>query len=1085
MNYSSILNDIGAPNGKPLYEYKISNEHYLDIKDLLTNSWETTQNCYACFVIYAVEFLRTETKEGHLRWDYIFNSIKKSNLNFAQSRSEIVENGLSYWKRSVYEGQNREYLETLRFESGFPKSCLYEGGNISTLIKSAFQNLESYNLNEDELIPLIEKDAEKLSIPLVLKQELFYKLVSELCFKFYNLKSSYKLAEQEKPVDYLEIKVPNWRDEMPLKIDSDNMFSFFNRLVSEISKTEKQVANVLKLESKLISSNDSYEIKSYLSIPRGIYECVALGFDEDTFRDLKGDLSLYFEYEGKSQYITNLSITVDRKISITGIQNFQLPRNIVENEWALYYTANESGVREELNIKNIYDYNVNDPLVFSEHLGNWILKGIAPIKIKEAKCWVVLKEPFEIQEVDSRKIGMTNSGLAVFEISHDSSIIDNATQTEYGIKLNQQSENATVIDFAHARYPKEGIYSYLSECKNTYLGLPKVLLYYRALGSSGYFSGSIEYLNETNQWVACTTDFNGIGKIRFRFKDRRGDIIAYKTLNILPHDFTVTLNQQDGEIVLSTKQKIKTLLLRSVNQPQEVPCDKKTIIKVEKEGDYATNTYIGMKVGFDDRNFIELEIPNPNLASTFVDGDNRVIQRAERSLSKIHGLAIHINNYSNRLVNRKLKLCLIDKKALNPSKIKIFKNIRIQANTIKRVPLYQYTYFINLLFSLTQNTNAIVRICFADSRPNEYVDIKNYDYSLTYNKPEKSLHINDRGAKIELQLKAFRLDESFNPNNLIDISISNNNDIMPCLPNDGRWFLFSQTNSQFKIAPMVILKGIEAINGDPQQPINSLAEGSNILEYKIRIDRFKEFFDGLHLNFNHGVWKELYELYKATEHLPMNALDMWKGLVKSPKGMLTYLFSPYADPIIITRLTNELGFVWHMISVFRWHECFNIWLDNEDNIQYIEEFRNIIEDTIGLEKLFTNLNQQNFAVNDNYKNDLFIEINGAAGTPGIIGRHNDADWPCYASNLIIEKFKLLPPALKNTIPRVQYGWQKPIVFLPFILAYHSVNGKFILVQELTPEILMGIKLNINFDKKYFDDIYAKVQGFCITNFYRN
>jgi len=93
---------IENPDNRPLYSYKISNENYNELKKLLTRENENTRLFSAAFVLYAAEFLRAESIESHLSWDYIFNSIGKNQLNTHNVRSPIIKKGLHYWGRSIY-----------------------------------------------------------------------------------------------------------------------------------------------------------------------------------------------------------------------------------------------------------------------------------------------------------------------------------------------------------------------------------------------------------------------------------------------------------------------------------------------------------------------------------------------------------------------------------------------------------------------------------------------------------------------------------------------------------------------------------------------------------------------------------------------------------------------------------------------------------------------------------------------------------------------------------------------------------------------------------------------------------------------
>jgi len=235
-------------------------------------------------------------------------------------------------------------------------------------------------------------------------------------------------------------------------------------------------------------------------------------------------------------------------------------------------------------------------------------------------------------------------------------------------------------------------------------------------------------------------------------------------------------------------------------------------------------------------------------------------------------------------------------------------------------------------------------------------------------------------------------------------------------------------------------------------------------------------------------------LFQASEHLPISALDVWKGLVKSPKGMLTFFFSDYFNSNLTRKISEELGFIWQLVSVYRWKESFTTYLEylNSKDLKFdtnrsraikLSEIQNIL----GLESLAVLLNENPVPINIQLISILMDgHINGQEGSPGIRTRHlEDKKWPLFVGEFISSKFNQLPNELKNLLPTELKNWQMPVVYLPIILAYHSINGRFIRVQELNPEILLGIKLNMDFDKTYFDDVYSLIQGFYFVQNFNN
>ncbi|MEB2777480.1 STY4851/ECs_5259 family protein [Algoriphagus sp. D3-2-R+10] len=1083
---------VNAPDGRPLYEYKISKGRYDCLKILLKESWQENSFCYACFVLYAVEFLRAESSEGHLRWDYIFNSIGKDRINSPQNRTKIVEIGLKFWRREVFQGQNREFLETLRFESGLPNSSLHDNNNLSSLIKAIFQIAESYRLKEEELIPIIEERIEKYPIPMVLRQYNFYSLVTKLCFKFLEFKLQFDLASKSNPTEYLQSQLTTWRNEMPLKIEGDRMNEFFNKIISDISKLEKIEPLALRFETILTEGNGEFIIKTLLSISKGVYSHEAFGLKEDEFDTLPGYFSLNIEVEGKIKYLTSFTKVNSGKISARGLDGFILPFDVIDKEWVLTFSSENMELRVESEIAKYFKIQSSEPLVFTEeNYGKWVFKGSAPLKIKELVCRVLIDESlFSIENLAIQQVGNTLQGLTVYQLDSDCLINDIENQSAFWVKLAQENDSNKILDFSNRSLPESGSFYFLRESKNQFLGFPRVHLLDRKHGLKESFLGTIEVLNYEKQWEV--SNLNVFGRKRFRFKDRKGNILGTKTLNIFPLDFKVFVKPNTKQIELQSQRNFSLLEARNGIETEIKSIGEKIEIRIDPSETDSNRTFVDLSINFGSGEIVDMKVPNPNFNEVFVDGNGKVVNRTSFSLSNIHGSSIILNNYLGIAEKKTYSLKLFDIHDGEASSLVIKKEIVVEPFSSNRLPLYQWVKSVNQLFALTHNTRAKVRI--SSSTPHHYIEIAKYDMEFIFDYSTGSISCQNEVNELNLKLSAFRLDKVFTSEELVDIQLIDNKcNLIETLPSEGVWFVFSNLDSEKLIIPTVIIIGEKGINAD-DGPIQHLWEGS-FLDYDQRIQRFKEFFDSCYLNFDHEVWKELYELFKATEHLPISALDVWKGLVKSPKGMLTLLFSSYADSALIQKVSQELGFLWHLVSLYMWQEVFTTWLEkltnSENYFQFLDAFKsdklNIIENELGLYSLVELLNQTPNSFPIQSLKDIFHSVvNGGAGKLGVRARNpQGVYWASFVGNFIVEKFTQLPEELRSILPDGLHGWQKPVIYLPVILAFHSVNGRLINAQELNPEILLGFKLNMDFDKEYFDDVYSMVQGFCFSQYFYN
>jgi hypothetical protein len=234
----------------------------------------------------------------------------------------------------------------------------------------------------------------------------------------------------------------------------------------------------------------------------------------------------------------------------------------------------------------------------------------------------------------------------------------------------------------------------------------------------------------------------------------------------------------------------------------------------------------------------------------------------------------------------------------------------------------------------------------------------------------------------------------------------------------------------------------------------------------------------------------MYELYDQLKHLPLNVLDIWKCIVNVPEALTTYLFSLYSNPEVLTKLTDSYNVRWRLIPIRVWEQAFDglrkYLIDTgyeEIAEELIQEKLNTIE-ALGMPEISQILRGEKHQVAEEQCRFLMnLYVNGVEGNPGIRGRHAEGiRWETNASDFIIEKFIGLPLTLRKMLPLGLPKFQQPVLYLPFIVAYHSVIGDYIHINELDGITRLGITVNINFDQSYFEGSYALLLNYCLQHY---
>lgn len=1070
-------NNLKQPDGRPLYNYKITEDQLQDIIDAITLNTNTkTKEWSALFVIFATEQLKNNPQEGHLTWDSICKDI--TGISIIKEAPNHTKIGLRFWKRNIYKGQGNynQYIETLRFEAG-----IYLNDEIKKLLTETIQLIRNKDVEPNFLLGNIEYNISKYGYPSVLKQQAFYTLIMDVCIAIEELrvKCDANNIEIQKAI---RDNNPEWQTTMPINL-TDNILHHILEIINNTQNKANSIDELsIKISSNLENDGSNYFINTTINLKKGLYTSDQIGLNDRTFQLIQGDIELYLNYEDNSIYLTTLSKTVDGKLSTPGINQFDAPPNIILKEWNITALALENGINHKLSLNDIEIIDENSILIFTEKDGYWRFKKMAPAKIKENCCLIVT---LSLNDNNTfLPIGNIDQHYYIYKILQDTNI-QLANSETFNIKLNQNNDNNSIIKLFETILPQNGSFDFTRINKNIYLGIPKILLFNKNINAYSIFKGRIEIKYNTNQWNDI--GISPFGKKRIRFIEN-DEIIGYKNIIIFPDDFEIKINSKTCEIEIHSKYKFDISLMN-----KKINHNGKTILTPNYLGD---EVLINLFIHFDKNQIIKIYIPNPKFTSTISNSAKVIIASQSTSMAKLHNHCINLFNMNGIIENRTIQLRLKDNvnQALNGIEIK--RKIQIQPYDLLEIPLYKYTNDFIALFSLTPNTNASVKITIDNGKqPKLYIN--NYDYNLTYSGNQEKIYTTPFVHGLRLKLKALRLDQNIQKKSVINnINIDNNGDILNFI-SEGRWLIFASEDSKESYAPKLIINDkLPQYDNDFDDSISEISQACRIDPTR-RFEALKKLFDASYNNFSTDLWRELYELYQETKHLPMNALDVWKGLIKSPKGMLTFLFSNYADEEFITRITNEMGFIWQLIELSTWIETYKIWLDYTSKLPSIHLYAKELKDTKiklirslkldclieFLENTFGRLNSNNLAFI--IQNEINEDINGSQGKLGLRTRHPEGIWANYACDYIDRKFNNLPQDLKNMIPKINQYFQKPVVYLPVIMAYHSVKGNYINESEITPEILLGFKMNMNFDKIYFDDVFSKLQGFCIIQYFKN
>lgn len=1073
------------PDGRPLYAYKISDGHYNALKVLLKDSWEESTECFACFVLFAVEYLRGEFDERHLNWDAIFSAIDKSKYNQPAKRSSIITRGIEYWDRPLFRSEHSiEYIESLRLESGLPSACLNIESGVSRLVTKAFQVFESYQVNEDALVALIKDFPTAQYIPGVLQQATFYELVAKICLRFLELKERFHLGEEARPIEVLNAKHPTWKENMPLKVSGEKMEGFFDNLISEISKVEKLERPVIRVVHELVENDGQASIRSQILLPKGYYSPSALSIDDiGSFNDLPTHFLMVVESEDLVIPLAHLSKTVEGKV-VSGGYFIEVPFKVYGKDWMMGLSSNKHSIEVPTEISNEFQLKQDEPLLFCEDdEGKWVFQGSGNLKLRQSSGRILIPDSIRfVGEYLPEKIGQTASGLSIYQIEQTSTLADQSDNFMFNIVLNHDSDAKNVISLRQADYGIRSQHWIKKLNKHIWFGVPFVYSIHPSFGIRERFNGTVSILSD-GAWREITDIRNYIGNHKLKFTSRTHEILGYQSMSLLPEDFNVEILEREAMVRIHCKESFRIFPER-----QEVNC----AIRQEESGVAISfdlqavpeDPYVNFLLVLRNGDELKIKLPNPAIHEEFVNSAGEIANGEDIALDKFHGNSIAIHNFSGRTISKQYILRLIDPHGTTDGEISISREIKISDYTLLRLPMFHWAADINALFSMAQSVDAYVKI--SSGRPHHFVNALRFDFGAKIFEGQLSI---DGARPAEVEIKAFRLDERFTPSIVSNVSYEEELskwNLEKSLAQAGVWFVYSGNMSEKKVRPKVFLNKIELQDSMPTSPVEHLHE-TCLMSFQDRLEALIHYFDSKHNDFDDPVWQELYELYKETSHLPFSTLDVWKGLVKSEKGMLTFLLSNWCDHQMIVDLTKEFSFSWQLIPLSLWSATLEAWSIKIMQQPHFQQLLEIKMELIKKELHFWIITEilNGLTSNSNttqYQGSLSSLINGD-GSSGLRLRHSEGTgkWPNIVSDFIMEKFKQLPDEARAIIPGQFPNFQKPVIYLPVIIAYQFAKGNFIDQSKIDEKTKLGLMLTAEFDEDYFRQAYHLSQIFFYSN----
>lgn len=243
------------------------------------------------FTLYIATWLQRNYKGERLRWPPVLENVGiKHTTALMPHIYQSIDNGLDGWEVKIYSTQNRDqYFATLYCQGGFPRAGLVglTHGPVPNYLNAVIQQYSQFHHTASaEDIALQAMD----ELPVTLRQKPFAQLAAQLINSLLKLRDQYHLYSESDPVLALDVKSPNWRNELPFLLCDEEAYELMQKLLRRTASLIKRDQNPVRISRYIEPGVNSWQLIAethinYTIHPEDLNRCIACD-DLPTFFDL-------------------------------------------------------------------------------------------------------------------------------------------------------------------------------------------------------------------------------------------------------------------------------------------------------------------------------------------------------------------------------------------------------------------------------------------------------------------------------------------------------------------------------------------------------------------------------------------------------------------------------------------------------------------------------------------------------------------------------------------------------------------------------------------------------------------------------
>lgn len=922
--------NLSAPDGRDLYEYRITDEEFDGLERLLQDHIVLVQSYIGfanlstkhyfprLFVIYCAEWWRRRYDGRGFSWEPILKDLRANSDQWKpQDRSKCVRKGLRDWKLRELQSSGFRFLGSIAVQGGLPMKPLAEArGGIGGLLGRVLRLANNRVVDPTDIQNWVESLQNYL--PKTYRHDAIFVLLAKVAWTVLMLKQKAGLDSNVDAITRLDSKIPDWRKDFPLPIKDDQARSLIEHLVREAATVRVQKSAVILPVERFMESftDEEWNISSIIDLP-DIIEAHKLAKLFEVERD---ELPRFAE----------LSVNVgDQKRKATirkmaGSSSFR----IEDETWGfsgdaamgehLFRLTSRDGRVWNAPSTNGFALEVDLPSIFSDENGTYrfINQGSGGVSGNEAifvlpKDWKINNQYLDAVE----QIGVLNVSTNEIYRTTETIVLEDSYGSVCKIKVKSADENSESYQWRGQRWWLNFISPSIA-----FKGKPNLFLVDEN-GSSRNAKGEIKCKaigsSISGQWLGPVTISHLAG----------GELKHKSRMTLLPKDADLSIDLGDalsGTIIFDGWHLSRVIVTSAeVNSKQTIEGDK-LVLDVSVLPECRTPDQLRVELFWEHNSTsVKLTLPFPSSGTRGFDKNGNELEDGSLlALNQILGVRLSVLDGGNA---RNIKL-----------KIQTNKGGLSRRHFLKPLPgaislevrLSDYLTDFEHLLTLNDSPDSKVKVSLLINY-NESFTLNIARYSTVIERADDSILIPTEKLREsnthteELSVLAVRLEDPDEEPIALEYkgdSAEGNSKwfFSPETRLPGAWLIYPSAESEFVFRPT-----LWTVQGEISED-SELAKATNIVNEFDRQKAFDNLILELAEDFSHPDWEGVTRLAELVGHLPLTTLYLWRRFAHSAAGMAALAFRYGKLPKgFVTRFEQELPFSWEIVPFNIWRTTFN------------------------------------------------------------------------------------------------------------------------------------------------------------------